>query len=97
MGLAHTCEPISVQARGEYEYFITFIDDYSGYGYVHLIRQKFEAFEKFREYKVEAKKKLGVHIKQVRSDRGDEYISREFKSYLAKEEIISQLSSPGTP
>ena len=97
--LVHTnvCGPMSVQARGGYEYFITFTDDYSRYGYVYLMRHKSEAFDKFREYKAEAEKQLGVHIKQLRSDRGGEYLSGEFKSYLAQEGIISQLSSPGTP
>ena len=38
---------MSVQARGGYEYFITFTDDYSRYGYVYLIRHKSEAFDKF--------------------------------------------------
>ena len=97
--LIHTdvCGPMSVQARGGYEYFITFTDDYPRYGYVYLMRHKSEAFDKFREYKAEAEKQLGVHIKQLRSDRGSGYLSGEFKSYLAQEGIISQLSSPGTP
>ena len=51
-----------------YEYFITFVDDYSRYGNVYLMRHKSEAFEKFREYKVEAEKQIGVYIKQLRSD-----------------------------
>ena len=68
LGLVHidVCGPISVQARGGYEYFITF--DYLGYGYVYLMRHKYEAFEKFREYEVEVEKQLDVHIKQLRSD-----------------------------
>ena len=68
--LVHTdvCGPMSVQARGGYEYFITFTDDYSRYEYVYLMYHKFEAFEKFQEYKAETKKQLGVHIKQFRSD-----------------------------
>ena len=41
--LVHTdvCGPMSVQAQGGYEYFITFTDDYSRYGYVYLMRHKF--------------------------------------------------------
>ena len=35
--LRDLCNPLSVQARGGYEYFITFIDDYSRYSYVYLI------------------------------------------------------------
>ena len=29
------CGPMSIQARGGYEYFITFTDDYSRFGYVN--------------------------------------------------------------
>ena len=50
------CGPLSVQARGGYEYFITFIDDYSRYDYVYLMRRKFETFGKFKEFMAEAKK-----------------------------------------
>ena len=97
--LVHTdvCGPINVQARGGYEYFVTFTDDYSRYGYVYLMRQKSETFTKFREYKAEAEKQLGLHIKELRSDRGGEYLSGEFKFYLTQEGIVSQLSAPGTP
>ena len=40
LGLIHSdvCRPFATQARGGYEYYITFIDDYSRYGYVYLIR-----------------------------------------------------------
>ena len=97
--LIHTnlCGPMSIQARGGYEYFITFTNDYSRYGYVYLMHHKYKAFEKFREYMTKVKKKLGIHIKQLWSDRGGEYLSKEFKVYLAKEGIISQLSSLGMP
>ena len=42
--------PLSVQARSGYEYFVTFIDDYSRYGYVYLMHKKFETFGKFKEF-----------------------------------------------
>ena len=60
--------PMSTQARGGYEYFITFIDDYSRFGYVYLMKQKFEAFEKYKEFKAEVENQLGKHIKAIRSD-----------------------------
>ena len=43
-------------ARRGYEYYITFIDDYLRYGYVYLMHQKFETFEKFKEFHAEAEK-----------------------------------------
>ena len=65
--LVHTdvCGLMRVQARGGYEYFVTFTDDYSRYGFVYLVRQKSETFDKFREYKAKAEKQLGLHIKQL--------------------------------
>ena len=48
--LVHTdvCEPLNVQALGGFEYFITFTDDHSRYGFIYLMHHKSEAFEKFR-------------------------------------------------
>ncbi|KAI3468855.1 hypothetical protein Pfo_025518, partial [Paulownia fortunei] len=91
------CGPISVQARGGYEYFITFTDDYSRYGYVYLMVRKSEALEKFKEFRNEAEKQLGKNIKTLRSDRGGEYLSNDFRTYLLENGIVSQLSAPGTP
>ena len=50
------CGPFTTQVRGGYEYYVTFIDDYSRYGYVYLIRRKSETFEKFKEFHAEAEK-----------------------------------------
>ena len=47
------CRLMSTHAIGGYSYFITFTDDFSRYGYVYLMKYKFETFEKFREYKNE--------------------------------------------
>ncbi|KAH9801407.1 hypothetical protein KPL71_001014 [Citrus sinensis] len=97
--LVHTdvCGPINVQARGGYEYFITFTDNYSRYGYVYLMRHKSEALEKFKEYRAETEKQLDKNIKKLRSDRGGEFLSGDFKEYLVENGIISQLTAPGTP
>jgi hypothetical protein len=49
--LIHTdvCGPMSTTARGGYQYFITFTDDLSRYGYVYLTKHESETFEKFKE------------------------------------------------
>ena len=39
--------PMIVQAREGCEYFITFTNDYSRYGYIYLMRHKSKAFEIF--------------------------------------------------
>lgn len=49
--LIHTdvCGPMTTQVRGGYSYFITFIDDYSHFGYFYLMKYKFNIFENFKE------------------------------------------------
>jgi hypothetical protein len=52
LGLVHTDVrgPMSSVARGSFQYFITFIDDFSRYGHIYLMRHKSKSFEKFKEF-----------------------------------------------
>ena len=61
------------------------------------MRRKSEAFEKFKKFRAEVENQLGKHIKAIQSDRGGEYLLGDFKDYLTQNEIVSQLTSPGTP
>ena len=99
MSLIHTdvCGPMIVSARGEYWYFIMFTNDLSRYGYVFLMRNKFEPFEMFKRCRNEVKKQIDKSIKTLRSDRGGEYLSDEFITYLEENVILSQWTSPRTP
>ncbi|GJS90278.1 retrotransposon protein, putative, ty1-copia subclass [Tanacetum coccineum] len=87
---------IHVSKKGA-SYFITFTDDYSRYGYVYLLKHKHEVFETFKVFKNEVENQLGKTIKAIRSDRGGEYISQEFKDYLKAYGIVQQLTPPYTP
>ncbi|TYK16350.1 gag/pol protein [Cucumis melo var. makuwa] len=91
------CRPMNAKARGGYEYFISFIDDYSRYGHVYLIQNKSDSFEKFKEYKAEVENESGKTIKTLRSDRGGEYMDLRFQDYLIDHGIPSQLSASSTP
>ena len=45
------------------------------------MRRKSEAFEKFKKFRAEVENQLGKHIKAIQSDRGGEYLLRDFKEY----------------
>ncbi|KAL6335313.1 hypothetical protein AAG906_029555 [Vitis piasezkii] len=60
------CDPLTPTALGGYKYFITFIDDFSRYGYVELIHENSDSLNL----------QLGKLIKVVKSDRGGEYYGR---------------------
>ena len=55
LGLIHTdvCGPMNSVTRGCFQYFITFSDDLSRYGYIYLMRNKVESFERFKEFQNE--------------------------------------------
>lgn len=91
------CGSMNVKARGGFEYFISFIDDYSRYGYIYLMHHKSDALEKFKEYKAEGKNLIGKTIKTLRFDHGGEYVDLRFQDYMIEHGIQSQLSAPGTP
>ena len=83
------CGLLNVRARGVFEYFITFINDYSRYRFVYLLHRKFESFEKFNKFRAEAEKQLNKNIKLLRLDRGGEYLSDDFEKYLLDNRISS--------
>ncbi|KAK9031725.1 hypothetical protein V6N11_056015 [Hibiscus sabdariffa] len=87
----------ALAARGGYQYFITFTDDFSRYGYIYLMHHKSEALEKFMEFQNEVQNKHGKSIKALLSDRGGEYLSQDFYELLKECGIVSQLTPPGTP
>ncbi|KAA0034961.1 gag/pol protein [Cucumis melo var. makuwa] len=91
------CGPMNVKARGGYEYFISFIYDYSRYGHIYLIQNKSDYFEKFKKYKAEVENESGKTIKTFRSDRGGEYMDLRFQDHFIEHGIQSQLSAPSTP
>ena len=74
MEIVHTdvCDPMSVEARDRYRYFLTFTDDLSRYGYIYLMKHKSEAFEKFKEFQSEVENHRDKKTRFLRSDRGDE-------------------------
>ena len=52
------CGPMITQAKGGYSYFITFMDDLSRFGYVYLLKYKFEALISSKSIKVWSRNKL---------------------------------------
>ncbi|GJX02489.1 retrotransposon protein, putative, ty1-copia subclass [Tanacetum coccineum] len=93
LGIIHidVCEPLRHVSRKDDSYFITFTNDYSRYGYIYLLKHKHEVFETFKMFKNEVENQLGKTIKALRSDRGGEYISQEFKDYLKACAIVQTL------
>ena len=76
-------------------HFIIFVDEYSKYVEVFLLKGKssYEVLEAFKKFKVRIEKELDKRIKSVRSDNGGEF-SGHFGEFLTKEGIHIQRSVP---
>ncbi|KAL0288028.1 UNVERIFIED_CONTAM: Retrovirus-related Pol polyprotein from transposon TNT 1-94 [Sesamum radiatum] len=85
------CRPLNTQARGGFSYFITFTDDHLWYGYVYLMKYKFEAFGRFKEFRLEVENQTDRKIKTLRSDRGG------FPADTRREELLLEESSEAIP
>ena len=55
--IIHTdvCDPMSVDARGKYRYFLTFTDDLSRYGYIYLKNISLKHLKSSKNFRVKWK------------------------------------------
>lgn len=91
---------MSTESLGGSKYFVTFIDDFSRYTEVIMLRKRFDVLEAFKNYKRRVENQFqitGRQIKKLRTDNGKEYLSNEFKKFLEEESIARQLSVEYTP
>jgi Integrase core domain/GAG-pre-integrase domain len=97
--LIHTdiCGPITHALFRGRRYFITFIHDYSRKCWVYFLKEKSEAFETFKRFKIMIEKNTWTYIKSLRSDRGGEYLSNNFKKNYEEHGIRMFYTTPYTP
>lgn len=89
--------PVRQDSIGGMKYMITFIDDYSRFLWVFFMKEKSEALNKFKLFKVEAETLTGHKVRVLRSDNGGEYRSQEFTDFLNECKIKRQLTCSYTP
>lgn len=91
------CGPISPQTPSRRRYVFVLIDDHSRYMWSILLNEKGEAFEKFKHFKAVVEKETGTTIKMLRTDRGGEFISSEFKVFCETTGIVRHFTAPYSP
>ena len=90
------CGPMQTNTPSGNRYFVTFIDDYTRYVSVYLIKEKSEVFEKFKYY-YKSLENQGIKIRNFRSDEGREYMSKDFVQYCLENGIRKQVTAAYTP
>ena len=107
--LIHTdiCGPFPKASWNGQQYFISFIDDCSRYGYLYFIKENSQSLDMFKAFKVEVENQVNKRIKAVRSDHGGEYYGRydgsdqqrpsPFATYLEEYRIVPQYTMSRSP
>ncbi len=91
------CGPIETTSIKGYQYFITFMDDFSCYTHVGLCKAKDDALNIFKMWKACTEKEMGQTLKILCTDGGGEYTSNNFSTYLAEHSIKCELTNTYTP
>ena len=91
------CGPLNIPSVGGSIYFVSFIDDYSNYVWVHMLKRKSEVLEKFVEFVAMAENHSGRTLKKVRSDNAGEYFSNEIENFCKEKGILTEPTIPYTP
>ncbi|GJX24448.1 retrotransposon protein, putative, ty1-copia subclass [Tanacetum coccineum] len=78
LGLIHTdvCGPFRTVSIKGASYFITFIDDFSCYGFIYLMKHKHEVFETFNVIHNEVEKQLGLELIQEKDTQPSKNTSK---------------------
>ena len=85
------CGPIRIKSYTGEKFFIIFVDEYSRMMTIRYLREKLEAFEKFKWYLARVEKEIGKRLKCLRSNRGGEFISNEFNNFCIERGIVQGL------
>jgi transposase InsO family protein len=91
------CGPSRQEGIWKENYFMLIIDDYSRLTWVSFLKEKDESFEKFKIFKDLTKTQTGKRLKVVRSDRGGDFMSRDFKEFYDEHGIKREYTIPRNP
>ena len=89
--------PMQVVFKGGARYFMSFIYDYSRKVWVYFLKNKSEAFAKFKKWKIEVENQTRRKIKCLRSDNGTKYKDGEFLKFCEEHGIKRHFTVRRTP
>lgn len=91
------CCPISLPTAVGHRYVFVLIDDHSRYMWTILLKDKSDVFLKFKRFKSLVEQETKATIKMFCTDRGGEFMSREFQSFCDNSGINRHFMAPYSP
>jgi transposase InsO family protein len=78
---------LPVFTSSSFRYWLLFIDDYSRYFWIYLLRKKSETFDAFTQFKAMVEKQFHRSILCLHDDKGGEFISIKWDVFFAQHGI----------
>jgi len=88
------CGPITLPTPSGNRYFLLLVDDYSRYMWLALLPSKDAAIKRIQ---AAAERKLGKLVRALRTDRGGEFLAKDFEQYCAELGLHRELTAPYSP
>jgi hypothetical protein len=85
--------PVPIPSLGKYMYYVSFIDDFSRNTWIYFLRNKFEVFDKFKEFKALVGNQIKKKIKVLRTYNCGELCKNEFEEFYKKSGIERQKTT----
>jgi hypothetical protein len=89
--------PAPVNSSDGNKYYLLFVDDFSRFSWLYLLKHKSDVFSIFKSFKATVENQFSTQIKFLRTDCGGEYTCNEFTAFCTSSGITHQLSCPHTP
>ncbi len=90
------CGPMQEESYSGCKYFVGFKDEYSKFRRVYFLKNKSEVTDKLKNFLAETKT-LGFVVKELLTDGGGEYSSKEFEATTQEAGLYHRKSMPYTP
>ncbi|PKU84201.1 Retrovirus-related Pol polyprotein from transposon TNT 1-94 [Dendrobium catenatum] len=74
--------PSPVDSCQDFRYYMLFVDDFTRYSWIFLLKRKSEALQTFLYFKKLVENQFQTTIKALQSDRGGEYLNKSFQQCL---------------
>jgi histone deacetylase 1/2 len=84
----------AIASSGGYQYYVSFIDDYSRFCCIYLLRHKSNVEQVFYAFQAHVELLLGAKIKDIQSDWGGEY--HRLNAYFKCTGVSHRVSCPHT-
>ena len=82
---------------GKNEYYMTFVDDYTRYCWIYLLKSKDQALLAISNFWQFTQTQFRKTIKELHSDNGTEYVNQNVSLFLQKNGTIHTTSPPHHP